>query len=164
MALAAAKSMRPLFQEAAMDFDGNEGELPVSLTRHNISKESRERIHDAARLLSAQGAWTINELLLFINNGELQREETGTGVTCCTIHAAKGREWATVFLVGCEQGTIPSGRKDTDIEEERRLFYVGLTRAKDKLFVSWCENRPAPFQRHVLNSFAPSQFIAEAGL
>ncbi len=164
VALAAAKSMRPLFQEAAMDFDGNEGELPVSLTRHNISKESRERIHDAARLLSAQGAWTINELLLFINNGELQREETGTGVTCCTIHAAKGREWATVFLVGCEQGTIPSGRKDTDIEEERRLFYVGLTRAKDKLFVSWCENRPAPFQRHVLNSFAPSQFIAEAGL
>lgn len=55
-----------------------------------------------------------------------------------TIHSAKGREWETVFLVGCEDELMPASE---DIEEERRLLFVGVTRAMNQLFVTWSAER-----------------------
>ena len=52
-----------------------------------------------------------------------------------TIHAAKGLEWHTVYLVGCVEGLLPS--REDEIEEERRLFYVAITRAMDRLVLSY---------------------------
>lgn len=65
------------------------------------------------------------------------------GVTLATLHAAKGLEWDAVFCVGMHEGMMPSVHADTQaaIDEERRLFYVGLTRAKRHLRVSWSASR-----------------------
>ena len=59
-------------------------------------------------------------------------------VSLMSLHKAKGMEYADVFLIGLEDGTFPSARTE-DMEEERRLFYVGITRAKHRLRISWAE-------------------------
>lgn len=62
-------------------------------------------------------------------------------VNLLTFHASKGLEFPVVFIAGAEEGITPVRRKDTDIEEERRLFYVALTRAKDNLFITNARQR-----------------------
>src|SRR6185437_9153900 len=85
------------------------------------------------------------------------RDEPGNAVRMMTLHAAKGLEFRFVFIVGCEDGTLPhAGAIDEGrIDEERRLMYVGITRAKELLTLSWCaqtkrygdihRNRPSRF-------------------
>lgn len=65
-----------------------------------------------------------------------------SGVKLMTIHAAKGCEFPVVFLTGLEQGLFPLSMDEEDKkEEERRLFYVGITRAKDLLYITWADSR-----------------------
>ena len=70
-------------------------------------------------------------------------DEDQDAVVMMTIHSAKGLEFPVVFLTGMEEGLFPSGRceSDEDIEEERRLCYVAITRAKEKLYVTNTERR-----------------------
>ena len=67
-----------------------------------------------------------------------------TGVTLMTVHMAKGLEWPVVTLAGLEDGLFPLARAAAEpggLEEERRLCYVGLTRAREKLYLSWARTR-----------------------
>ncbi|MCK4342240.1 MAG: UvrD-helicase domain-containing protein [Phycisphaerae bacterium] len=89
-------------------------------------------------------------------------DEQAGAVMLMTLHAAKGLEFPVVFLVGLEQGMLPHefslSQPDRDIEEERRLCFVGLTRAKERLYLShaaerFIRGRPVPR--------APSQFLRE---
>jgi len=76
-----------------------------------------------------------------------------------TIHAAKGLEFGTVFITGLEEGLFPHERIDdgkTDQEEERRLFYVALTRAETKLFLTYAHMRTI-FGQQKVNM--PSSFL-----
>ncbi|MEV6808844.1 ATP-dependent DNA helicase UvrD2 [Streptomyces sp. NPDC017248] len=72
-----------------------------------------------------------------------QHAPTVQGVTLASLHAAKGLEWDVVFLVGVAEGMLPISyaRTDEQIEEERRLLYVGVTRARERLHVSWALSR-----------------------
>jgi len=73
----------------------------------------------------------------------LQHEPTVDGVTLASLHAAKGLEWDAVFLVGLVEGVLPTtyARTPAAIEEERRLFYVGITRARQWLTLSYASAR-----------------------
>ncbi|MDE2408997.1 MAG: ATP-dependent helicase [Actinomycetales bacterium] len=68
-----------------------------------------------------------------------QHEPESAAVTLSTIHAAKGQEWDNVFIVGVNEGYLPISYAKTDaqVAEENRLFYVGVTRAKKQLMISW---------------------------
>ena len=82
-------------------------------------------------------------------------------VTMMTLHAAKGLEFPNVFIVGLEEGIFPSGRSlmdETRLEEERRLCYVGITRAQKRLFLSRAAQRTIYNQ---VNRNAPSRFLNE---
>ena len=65
-------------------------------------------------------------------------------ITLATLHAAKGLEWERVFLIGASDGQLPVA--DAPLDEERRLFYVGITRAKADLHISY-KRSPSPFLR-----------------
>ena len=77
-----------------------------------------------------------------------------------TFHAAKGLEFPVVFIAGTEEGITPLDRKDIDMEEERRLFYVALTRAKDELQIVHSRKRKLYGSEQEM---FPSRFISECG-
>ena len=92
------------------------------------------------------------------------RSDTGEapamdGVTLASLHAAKGLEWDVVFLAGLSDGMVPIVYAQTSeaVEEERRLLYVGLTRARDLVCLSWAAARSADGPR----TRQPSRFLAE---
>lgn len=90
-----------------------------------------------------------------------KKKENRDGVRLMTFHAAKGLEFEVVFLVGFEEGILPHSRSmidESEIEEERRLCYVGITRAKDYLYISYANNRLF-FGKSSLNE--PSRFLSE---
>jgi ATP-dependent DNA helicase Rep len=100
--------------------------------------------------------------IALINLLDKQEGEETDAVRLSTLHAAKGLEYGHVFIVGVEEGILPH-RESLDpvrIEEERRLMYVGITRARRSLHVSYCERRK---QARELIPCEPSRFIAEMG-
>jgi DNA helicase II / ATP-dependent DNA helicase PcrA len=81
---------------------------------------------------------------------QAQHPPTVQGVTLASLHAAKGLEWDAVFLVGLVDGTLPIQHADGDdeaVEEERRLLYVGVTRARVHLHISWALARQSGGRR-----------------
>jgi DNA helicase-2/ATP-dependent DNA helicase PcrA len=108
----------------------------------------------------------LSELSAFLSHatleaGENQGEAWDDCVQLMTLHSAKGLEFPVVFLVGMEEGLFPSQRSVDDegrLEEERRLAYVGITRAREKLFVTHAESR----RMHGTEMLArPSRFLGE---
>ncbi|WP_308313641.1 ATP-dependent DNA helicase UvrD2 [Streptomyces sp. G1] len=93
--------------------------------------------HDFA---AAKPGATLGDLVAELDErANAQHAPTVQGVTLASLHSAKGLEWDVVFLVGVAEGMIPItyARTDEQIEEERRLLYVGVTRAREHLHVSW---------------------------
>jgi DNA helicase-2/ATP-dependent DNA helicase PcrA len=102
---------------------------------------------DAKRLLDLAGSFG-GDLSAFASH--LRRyadasvyDERAEAVALMTLHSAKGLEFPVVFLAGAEEGLLPCSLwNDVNMEEERRLFYVGLTRAKERLLLTASHNRP----------------------
>ncbi len=166
----AAKEMKSVNALLGMEFGDGNGFDDAALLRHNVSLAGRDRIHAAAHELNnSKPGWSLNDLLLNLRAQEQSAGDVdGEGVYVGTIHSAKGREWHTVFIVGCEEGLLPSSKAGTDIEEERRLMYVAITRAKERVLFTWCKERP---QRRgpgappgPMEPKTRSRFLTEAGL
>ncbi|MEY2247048.1 ATP-dependent helicase, partial [Streptomyces sp. BF23-18] len=93
--------------------------------------------HDFA---AAKPDATLGDLVAELDErASAQHAPTVQGVTLASLHSAKGLEWDVVFLVGVAEGMMPItyAKTDEQVEEERRLLYVGVTRAREHLFVSW---------------------------
>lgn len=104
----------------------------------------------------------LNRITL-LSRDDLDDDENLGKVNLMTIHASKGLEFPVVFIAGTEEGLIPHGRAvdeggDAAVEEERRLFYVAITRARDKLLISACRSRRR--QNSSVES-QPSRFLDE---
>jgi len=117
--------------------------------------ENLEELVNAARLFDATAIGDIedeeglSELDMFLahatlESGELQGDDYDDCVQLMTLHSAKGLEFKQVFLVGMEEGLFPSQQSVEDVgrlEEERRLCYVGITRAMQRLYLTYAESR-----------------------
>ncbi len=106
----------------------------------------------------------LEEAALQSEQDELALAKDKGGVSLMTAHAAKGLEFDAVFIVGLEQGLFPSLRNDDppaggrDPEEERRLFYVAITRARKHLFLSYAHERARYGSREIAT---PSEFLSD---
>ncbi|MFZ7324730.1 DNA helicase II [Avibacterium avium] len=123
----------------------------VSATREFIKPEDAEEMTDLMAFLTHAS----------LEAGEEQASPHQSSVQMMTLHSAKGLEFTRVFMVGVEEGLFPSFRSFEEpgrLEEERRLAYVGITRAKQKLTISYAESRRlyGKEERHL-----PSRFIEE---
>jgi DNA helicase-2/ATP-dependent DNA helicase PcrA len=121
------------------------------------SLNREENVREVIRALSDHQTRSTDGLPGFLAEMALDQDRAeepdkdGEGVTLITFHAAKGLEFAQVFLLGLEEGLLPHSRSklEGNLDEERRLFYVGITRAKRNLTLTHCTNRmrygsPAP--------------------
>ena len=129
--------------------------------------QAEERIENLGVLVS--NAVPYDGLEEFLADAALMSaadESAGrNSVTLMTLHAAKGLEFTVVFLVGMEEGLLPHGgsyasERDDDIEEERRLAYVGMTRAMRDLFLTYAQSR---FSYGGRQYNFPSRFLSEMG-
>jgi DNA helicase-2/ATP-dependent DNA helicase PcrA len=103
----------------------------------------------------------LNRITL-LSRDDLEDDSLSGKVNLMTIHAAKGLEFPVVFIAGAEEGLLPHSRSMEDsedaVEEERRLFYVAITRARDKLYISSCRQRR---KMQTVTECVPSRFIDE---
>ena len=98
----------------------------------------------AADLAGSDNAAGLTELVADLDRrASHAHAPAADGVTLTTLHSAKGLEWDAVFCIGMHEGMMPSihAQSDAEVEEERRLFYVGLTRARKDLMISWAASR-----------------------
>lgn len=126
--------------------------------------DGKERTENINELLNVAAAYTTTEA--FLEDTALLSDidtldKTDSRVTCMTLHASKGLEFPVVFMIGCEEGLLPhenSLSSSSSLEEERRLMYVGMTRAKEKLTVTHASYR---FRGGEMIAQAPSRFLEQ---
>lgn len=128
--------------EASLKALGDEGAVRlenISELKSNIITYSEARA-EAGEEATLSGF--LEEISLYTDVDKLSAEDDA--VSMMTMHSAKGLEFPVVFIVGMEDGIFPSSRSTDnpdDMEEERRLAYVGITRAKEKLYISYAQQR-----------------------
>jgi len=139
--------------------------------RENKAERGEARVENLDELVSAARGFTpeaaeLPPLEAFLahaalESGEGQADEWEDCVQMMTLHSAKGLEFPVVFLCGMEEGLFPHQRSLTDLEgleEERRLCYVGMTRAMQQLYLTWAEQR----RLHGVDSYGQaSRFVRE---
>ena len=112
--------------------------------------------------VSDKGVYAWLNRITLLSRDDMEDDSQQGKVNLMTVHASKGLEFPVVFIAGCENGLIPHARSIEDgeggMEEERRLFYVAITRAKDKLFISSCQRRR---KMQSIAECEPSPFLDE---
>lgn len=176
-----ARAKRPflelgkILEELRQEIDGSPAELIEKIIKrtgyedfiNDGTPQAEERMENIGVLLAEAKAYVdvpaFLEEMALMSSADTAAEQQ---VTLMTLHAAKGLEFPVVFLAGLEEGILPHARvfdsgKPDDIEEERRLCYVGVTRAREELFVS-CASSRTQFGQIGYNM--PSRFLDEMGL
>jgi DNA helicase-2/ATP-dependent DNA helicase PcrA len=154
----------PAFIDAVLDASGYREAL-----KQERSPEAEARLENLEELVAAAEDYTVTQaeptLAGFLDSVALMSDvdewqQGQARVTLMTLHAAKGLEFPVVFLTGMEEGVFPHARSLNDpeeIEEERRLCYVGLTRARERLYLTWALHR----RIHGYGVGEPSRFLRE---
>ena len=150
----------PLYQGIIELLATQRGRLKSGEIDDEKKRLAKERIERKAKLLLDLSS-QYKELRRFVNAMVLGGNELseGEGVNLLTVHASKGLEFPEVYVIDLVDGRFPNRKMMSSIEEERRLFYVAVTRAKDKLYLSL-----AQFDKVKKIDYKPSQFLHEAGL
>ncbi len=145
------------------------------ITEYSKSEKAvRFKLKNIELLLEMMERWEIDpdntnpSLFNYLNRITLMSRDNGDDendkgkVNLMTIHASKGLEFPVVFIAGTEEGLIPHQRSvdenDGNVEEERRLFYVAITRAREKLLISSCQKRR---KMQAIVECEPSRFLDE---
>ena len=164
-----------ILEELRQEIDGSPAELIEKIMRktgyqdfiNDGTPQAEERMENIGVLLAEAKAYVdvpaFLEEMALMSSADTAAEQQ---VMLMTLHAAKGLEFPVVFLAGLEEGILPHARvfdsgKADDIEEERRLCYVGVTRAREELFIS-CASSRTQFGQIGYNM--PSRFLDEMGL
>jgi DNA helicase-2/ATP-dependent DNA helicase PcrA len=137
----------------------------IEMWKNDVNEDAKERVDNLKELLRSLQDYTdlreyLEHISLVTDTDNIQDEDT---VSIMTMHAAKGLEFETVFLAGWEEGLFPSQKALEEkgrsaLEEERRLAYVGITRAKNNLYISYA------CRRRIYGGYQPcvaSRFIDE---
>ncbi len=145
------------------EISGLDGLLDEALAIHGlkISGQGEVEALSALKHLARDAQGDLTELLdiLALERGLDLVHFKGDRVALMSIHAAKGLEWPIVFLIGCEEGLMPCTIfKEKDEEEERRLFYVAVTRARVRLTLSWASHRSL---LGISSEGNPSRFLSQ---
>lgn len=137
----------------------------MAMWRNDKSKEAAARLDNLKEFLNAMSAYDnlthfMEHVCLLIDNSP---EKTGDAIRIMTLHGAKGLEFDYIFLPGWEEGIFPHSRAlaengDRGLEEERRLAYVGITRARHGVYISYTMQRRF---YHSWQTNVPSRFIKE---
>jgi DNA helicase-2/ATP-dependent DNA helicase PcrA len=159
-----ASATPPAFIDLVLDRSGYREAL-----KQERAPEAEGRLENLEELVAAAEDYThgseaptlpgfLDSVALMSDVDELK--DAASRVTLMTLHSAKGLEFPAVFLTGLEEGVFPHARSmgnQEEIEEERRLCYVGLTRARERLYLSWALHRRV----HGYGAGEPSRFLRE---
>lgn len=139
---------------------------PESMSRQENVQELLKAIHEFCDIKKSDGEPLallpdfLSEVSL-LTDQDTDKDTDKDKVTLMTVHAAKGLEFKTVFIVGMEEELFPSPfctHSERELEEERRLFYVAITRAEERCFISYAKSR---FKNGKTNFSNPSRFIKD---
>ena len=150
-------------------YDHVVGKAKDSTDKMTKNEEYQQRVGNIAELkqLAAEfqtpQEFITNVLMSSMPTKGEEEEEEKDAVNVITMHSSKGMEWRAVIIIGANQGICPhrlslSSQDPTDVQEERRLFYVAMTRAKEELFILRHRNT---VNRGVVTTHMPSQFLNE---
>lgn len=138
---------------------------PENLSRQENVQELLKAIHEFCELKQSNSEPAfLNDFLSevsLLTDQDTDKDSTSDKVTLMTVHAAKGLEFRAVFIVGMEEDLFPSAYtlgSERELEEERRLFYVAITRAEELCFISYSKSR---FRNGKTNFSNPSRFIKD---
>lgn len=139
---------------------------PEAQSRQENVQELLKAIHEfcEARISNGEAVALLPDFLSevsLLTDQDTDKESDKDKITLMTVHAAKGLEFKAVFIVGMEEELFPSPfctQSERELEEERRLFYVALTRAEERCFISYAKSR---FKNGKTNFSNPSRFIKD---
>lgn len=155
-------------EELATAIDAAKSLNPARAIRH-LLKHGLNRYFGEAMTIAVENVIselqqfpTFAEFLLHVQTLKSQIDtvkkttaKTDNLVQLMTIHTAKGSEFKCLFLIGCYEGVLPSSRDDADIDEEKRLLYVAITRAKERLYITYPK-----FSENYIEMNKPCRFLA----
>ena len=160
---------RTIVMQSGIMNDVSQDRTPENLSRQENLEELVNGMHDFCATREEEGNEHVSltdylaEVSL-LTDQDSDKEEEGAKVTLMTIHSAKGLEFRNVFVVGLEENLFPSsmcGDSQRALEEERRLFYVAITRAEERCYLSYAKNR---FKYGKSEFCTPSRFLKDIDL
>jgi len=155
-----------IVKQSGIASEAYQDQTPEGMSRQENLQELLGGIHEFCQTRQEEGLGDIGLMdflseVSLLSDQDTDKEADKEKVTMMTIHAAKGLEFANVFIVGLEEDLFPSAMAKEEfrgLEEERRLFYVAITRAKEYCMISYARSR---FRNGQINACNPSRFLRD---